>query len=88
MSVGRVPIWNYKNFRNAYSWAKAFTELTDNSWSRSQLRLLDRHRNQMIKKLDKYLLKLNYDAVKPSNKKALKIPCGTMESLLVTIGKY
>lgn len=72
MSVGRVPIWNYKNFRNAYSWAKAFTELTDNSWSRSQLRLLDRHRNQMIKKLDKYLLTLNYDAVKPSNKKALK----------------
>lgn len=70
MSVGRVPIWDYKDFDNNYSWAKAFTELTDNPWSREQLRLLDRHRNLMMKRLSRFLLNLDYSAVKPSDKKA------------------
>ena len=70
MSVGRVPIWDYESFDNKYSWAKAFTELTDNPWSRSQLRLLDRHRNLMMKRLDKFLLNLDYKKIKPSDKKA------------------
>lgn len=70
MSVGRVPIWDYKDFDNNYSWAKAFTELTDNPWSREQLRLLDWHRNLMMKRLSRFLLKLNYSDVKPSDKKA------------------
>ena len=69
MSVGRVHIWSYKNFGNNYSWAQAFTELTDNVWSRVQLRTLDRHRNLMMRRLNKFLMKLDYSKVKPSDKK-------------------
>ena len=66
MSVGRVQIWDYKTHDNYYSWARAFTELTDNKWSRLQLRRLDRHRNQMMKRLGKFMLDLDYGDVKPS----------------------
>ena len=69
MSVGRVQLWNYQNFDNYYSWAKAFTELTDNKWSRWQLRQLDKHRNLMMKRLGKFMLDLKYDFVKPSDKR-------------------
>lgn len=69
MSVGRVSIWRYKDFLNDYSWAKAFTELTANPSSKSQLRLLDRHRNLMLKRLNKFLLSLEYKDIKPSDKK-------------------
>ena len=69
MSVGRVQIWNYKIFGNYYSWAKAFTELTDNQWARTQLRQLDRHRNLMMKQLSRFTLELNYNDIKPSDKK-------------------
>lgn len=70
MSVGRVPIWNYESFDNKYSWAKAFTELTDNPWSRSQLKLLDKHRNLMMKRLDRVLLNLDYKEIRPSDRMA------------------
>ena len=69
MSVGRVQIWDYKTFNNYYSWAKAFTELTDNKWSRAQLRLLDRHRNNMMKQLGRFMLKMNYNDIKPSDRR-------------------
>lgn len=69
MSVGRVQIWNYLDFDNYYSWAKAFTELTDNKWSRWQLRLLDKHRNLMMKRLGRFMLDLSYDKIKPSDKR-------------------
>lgn len=70
MSVGRVQMWNYTNFGNDYSWAKAFTQLTDNPWARGQLKGLDRHRNLMMKRLWKFLLPLDYSARKPSDRKA------------------
>lgn len=60
MSVGRVPLWDYQNFENEYSWAMAFTELTDNRWASSQLRSLDHHRQLMLRRLDKGLSKLGY----------------------------
>ena len=69
MSVGRVPLWDYKTFDNNYSWAKAFVELTDNPWSEEQLRRLDMHRNLMMKRLSRFLLGLNYGDIKPSDKK-------------------
>lgn len=69
MSVGRVPIWDYRSYDNKYSWAKAFTDLTDNPWSRAQLRLLDKHRNLMMKRLDRFLLGLDYKDIKPSDHK-------------------
>ena len=70
MSVGRVPIWDYRSYDNKYSWAKAFTDLTDNPWSRAQLRLLDKHRNLMMKRLDRFLLGLDYKDIKPSDEKS------------------
>ncbi len=69
MSVGRVQIWDYKTHGNNYSWARAFTELTDNKWARWQLRRLDKHRSQMMKRLGNFLLSLNYDEIKPSDKR-------------------
>lgn len=66
MSVGRVQIWDYKGHDNKYSWAKAFTELTDNRWARWQLRLLDKHRNLMMKRLSRFTLELEYREAKPS----------------------
>lgn len=69
MSVGRVQIWDYENHGNHYSWARAFTELTDNQWARWQLRLLDRHRNRMMKRLGNFMLDLDYGDIKPSDKR-------------------
>lgn len=66
MSVGRVQIWDYEHFDNYYSWAKAMTELTDNKWSRWQLRQLDKHRNLMMRRLGRFISELNYDEIKPS----------------------
>lgn len=55
MSVGRVPIWNYKNYDNQYCWASAFTELTDNRWSRKQLKQLDHTREKNISRIRKFV---------------------------------
>lgn len=66
MSVGRVQIWDYQGFDNSYSWAKAFTELTDNPWVRAQLRRLDQHRNLQMRYLKRFVRKLDYGEVKPS----------------------
>lgn len=66
MSVGRVQIWDYQGFDNSYSWARAFTELTDNRWARAQLRRLDKHRNQQMKRLKRFVRKLDYGDVKLS----------------------
>lgn len=67
MSVGRVKIWDYQSFDNSYSWARAFTELTDNHWVRLQLRQLDRHRNFQMRRLRRFVKKLDFSKVKPSN---------------------
>lgn len=55
MSVGRVPIWDYKNYDNQYCWASAFTELTDNRWSRKQLKQLDHTREKNISRIRKFV---------------------------------
>ena len=67
MSVGRVPIWDYKSFDNKCSWASAFTELTDNTYSRKQLRLLDKHRNMMMRQLSRRIAALDYSKIKHSD---------------------
>ena len=64
MSVGRVPIWDYQNFDNEMSWARAFTELSDNPCSRRQLKNLDFHRNKMKAKLKAFLSDLDYSKSK------------------------
>ena len=64
MSVGRVTLWNYNHFENEMSWAKAFKTISDNSWTRHQLRNLDRHRNMLLNRLKRFLRRLNYDHAK------------------------
>ena len=64
VSVGRVPLWDYMNFENELSWAQAFTELTDNPWSRRQLKDLDCHRMRMIAQLRSFLHGLDYSKSK------------------------
>jgi hypothetical protein len=69
MSVGRANLWDYRTFSNDCSWAKAFTELTDNRWSSKQLRLLDSHRNRMMSQIARKLDTLDYSDIRPSDTK-------------------
>lgn len=55
MSVGRVKIWNFKIIKNDMCWINGFSELTDNKYSRIQLKRLDKNRNRLICKLVKKL---------------------------------
>lgn len=57
MSVGRVKIWNFNKIENEMCWINGFSELTDNKFSRIQLKRLDMNRNKLIRKLDKKLKK-------------------------------
>lgn len=66
MSVGRVKMWNYKNFGNNCSWMSAFPILDKNPWSEAQMKNLDKHRYAVIKKASEELKK--YDCPKKKKK--------------------
>lgn len=51
MSVGRVNLWNYKVLKNEMCWASGYHLLTDNKYSRIQLKRLDSSRNRLLLKL-------------------------------------
>lgn len=51
MSVGRVTLHNYKNFKNEMCWVSGYKLLNDNKYSRIQLRRLDASRNKLLNKL-------------------------------------
>ena len=70
MSVGRVPLWDYRDFDNKMSWASAFTELSSNQYSRRQLKNLDNHRNKMMAKLNLFLSDLDYRKSKVTSEDA------------------
>lgn len=73
MSVGRVEIWNYKNNSNIHSWTSAFSILDENPWSVKQLKALDRHRQKVLHRADKFLRKIKCPAVKKTTEKKYKI---------------
>lgn len=74
MSVGRVPLWDYKNHDNKYSWASAFTQLTQNRWSVKQLKHLDWHRQKMLVSLFTFLIKdVKFDEIYSRQDKQKKL---------------
>lgn len=53
MSIGRVDLYNYKNCSNDMCWTHGFQHLTFNSYSKRQLKILDRSKYKVIYKLKK-----------------------------------
>ena len=51
MSVGRVNLWNYNEFKNEMCWVSGYKLLTDNKYSRIQLRRLDSSRSKLLRGL-------------------------------------
>jgi hypothetical protein len=56
-SVGRVQLWNASAIRNEMCWVDGFTELTDNEFTRTQMKQLDAYRNKLVRMLAKRLNK-------------------------------
>jgi len=65
MSVGRITLWNYKSIKNEMCWVSGYKLLTDNKYSRNQLRRLDCSRNRLLLKLRKKIAKMKAEEQKP-----------------------
>ena len=59
MSVGRVTLWNYHDYKNVHCWLAAFPLLDKNKWAVAQLKGLDRHREKELYEAEKVLKKIN-----------------------------
>lgn len=59
MSVGRVTLWNYHDYKNVHCWLAAFPLLDKNKWAVAQLKGLDRHREKELYEAEKVLKKFN-----------------------------
>lgn len=66
MSVGRVTLWNYKKIPNEMCWVSGYRLLTDNKYSRIQLKRLDSSRNRLLLKLRMLLAKMQSEEAMPS----------------------
>lgn len=60
MGVGRIRLWNYKDNPNVGSWSCAFEVIDNNRWSRYQLKNLDRHKKQVLRKFKKKIKDINF----------------------------
>lgn len=58
MSVGRVKIWNFDKIDNEMCWINGFKLLTENKYSRAQLKTLDKHRNRIYYKFKNKLYEM------------------------------
>ncbi|MGG5902598.1 reverse transcriptase domain-containing protein [Sphingobacterium daejeonense] len=65
MSVGRVTLWNYNQIVNEMCWVSGYRLLSDNKYSRIQLKRLDSSRNRLLLKLRMLLAKMQSE-VKPN----------------------
>jgi hypothetical protein len=61
MSVGRVTLWNYKSIKNEMCWTSGYRLLTDNKYTRIQLKRLDSCRNRLLLKLRNKISKMKAD---------------------------
>ena len=55
MSVGRVRLHNFETGANELCWVNGFRLLTDNKYSRIQMKRLDACRNSLLRRLTKHL---------------------------------
>jgi len=51
MSIGRVNLWNYTTMKNELCWINGFHALTYNKFASKQMKMLDAHRNILLKKV-------------------------------------
>lgn len=58
MSVGRVNLWNYQHLKNEMCWSSGYRLLTDNKYTRIQLKRLDSCRNRLLMKLRNKIAKM------------------------------
>lgn len=58
MSVGRVNLWNHKTINNEMCWVSGYRLLTDNKYTRIQLKRLDSSRNKLLLKLRNKIIKM------------------------------
>ncbi|MFC3562788.1 reverse transcriptase domain-containing protein [Pedobacter jamesrossensis] len=58
MSVGRVNLWNYRDMKNEMCWTSGYRLLTDNKYTRIQLKRLDSSRNRLLLKLRNKIAKM------------------------------
>ena len=56
MSVGRVRLHNFQTVENELCWVNGFERLTDNKYSRIQMKRLDACRNRLLWRLRKHLM--------------------------------
>ncbi|WP_236634449.1 reverse transcriptase domain-containing protein [Pedobacter antarcticus] len=69
MSVGRVNLWNCQKIKNEMCWASGYRLLTDNKYSRIQLKRLDSSRNRLLLKLRNKINKIQEsESVEESDK--------------------
>jgi hypothetical protein len=64
MAVGRVALWNYKNYKNDMCWVNGFKLLNDNKYSRSQVKSLDKSKHKYLFKLFKAINKIDDSEIK------------------------
>ncbi len=55
MAVGRVELWNFASIEHDMCWARGFRLITANPSASFQLKLLDRNRNWLIRRLRQFL---------------------------------
>ncbi|MCX2432168.1 reverse transcriptase domain-containing protein [Pedobacter sp. GR22-10] len=74
MSVGRANLWNFKGLKNEMCWTSGYRLLTDNKYSRIQLKRLDSSRNRLLMKLRNKISKMGNGEQKDdqNNKKKAK----------------
>jgi hypothetical protein len=58
MSVGRVNLWNYQHLKNEMCWSSGYRLLTDNKYTRIQLKRLDSSRSRLLLKLRNKIAKM------------------------------
>jgi hypothetical protein len=72
MAVGRVALWNYKNYENDMCWVKGFKLLNDNKYSRAQVKSLDKSKRKYLIELSKALNKIDDNDIKSKAKEISK----------------
>jgi hypothetical protein len=72
MSVGRVKIYNYKNFKPSFCWSSGFNRLTNNPILESQLKYLDRFRNKNLFKFSNKISSITRKNTDPNSDDSFK----------------
>lgn len=73
MSVGKITLRNYQTLYNGKCWKQGFRSLTNNYYSRSQIRHLDRSRNKCYQSIVNWLREIEWPEIKVQKSKTRQI---------------